>query len=51
MNQTKDTDFSILQNTQNTQGLNKKYHNGEFSDPANYDPEEEHPVTWANAKI
>ena len=31
--------------------LNKKYHNGEFSDPANYDPEEEHPVTWANAKI
>lgn len=31
--------------------LNKKYHNGEFADPANYDPEEEHPVTWATANI
>ena len=31
--------------------LNHKYHNGEFSDPANFDPEEEHPVTWATAKI
>jgi len=25
-----------------------KYHDGEFSDPAGYDPLEEHPVTWAN---
>jgi len=31
--------------------LNHKYHNGEFADPANFDPEEEHPVTWATANI
>ena len=31
--------------------LNTKYHNGEFTDPAGYDPEEEHPVTWATAKV
>ena len=31
--------------------LNEKYHNGEFSDPAGYDPEEEHPVTWATANV
>ena len=31
--------------------LNTKYHNGEFSDPANYDPLEEHPTTWSNVKL
>lgn len=31
--------------------MNEKYHNGEFSDPADYDPEADHPVTWANAVI
>ena len=29
--------------------LNEKYHNGEFSDPADFDPQEDHPVTWATA--
>jgi len=31
--------------------LNAKYHNGEFADPANFDPEADHPVTWANVKL
>ena len=31
--------------------LNEKYHDGEFSDPAAYDPEAEHPTTWANVKF
>ena len=31
--------------------INAKYHDGEFSDPANYDPEAEHPVTWSNVKL
>ena len=31
--------------------LNEKYHNGEFDDPANFDPEADHPTTWANATI
>ena len=31
--------------------LNEKYHDGEFSDPANYDPQDEHPVTWSNVKL
>ena len=31
--------------------LNEKYHDGEFADPANFDPEEDHPVTWSNVKL
>ena len=31
--------------------LNTKYHDGEFSDPAGFDPLEEHKVTWSNVKI
>ena len=31
--------------------FNAKYHNGEFSDPALFDPEADHPVTWANVKL
>lgn len=31
--------------------LNAKYHDGEFSDPAGFDPEADHPVTWATATI
>ena len=31
--------------------LDSKYHNGEFSDPAQYDPLEEHPTTWSNVKL
>ena len=31
--------------------LNEKYHDGEFSDPALYDPEADHPTTWSNVKI
>lgn len=31
--------------------LTTKYHNGEFADPANFDPEADHPVTWANVKL
>jgi len=31
--------------------LNQKYHNGEFSDPADFDPEADHPTTWENAVI
>lgn len=28
--------------------LNAKYHDGEFSDPAGFDPQADHPTTWAN---
>ena len=31
--------------------LNEKYSDGEFSDPANFDPQEEHKTTWATVKI
>lgn len=31
--------------------FNKKYHDGEFSDPAEYDPYEEHKVTWATVDL
>ena len=31
--------------------MNSKYHDGEFSDPALYDPEAAHPTTWSNVKI
>ena len=31
--------------------MNTKYHNGEFSDPANFDPTADHPVTWSNVKL
>ena len=31
--------------------LNEKYHDGEFSDPANFDPLDEHKVTWATVKL
>ena len=33
------------------EALNEKYHDGEFSDPAGFDPEADHPVTWATANI
>merc|ERR1719515_587053 len=33
------------------EALNEKYHDGEFDDPANFDPEADHPVTWATANI
>jgi hypothetical protein len=28
-----------------------KYHNGEFADPAEFDPTAAHPTTWSNIKI
>jgi hypothetical protein len=31
--------------------LNAKYHNGEFTDLATFDPEDAHPTTWATAKF
>ena len=31
--------------------FNAKYHDGEFSDPANYDPEDEHKPTWATITV
>ena len=31
--------------------LNTKYHNGEFSDPANFDPTADHPPTWSSVKF
>jgi hypothetical protein len=31
--------------------LNAKYHNGEFVDPATFDPNDPHPTTWSNAKF
>jgi hypothetical protein len=31
--------------------MNEKYHNGEFSDPADFDPEADHPTTWATAEV
>merc|ERR1711865_1142906 len=31
--------------------MNAKYHNGEFADPASFDPEADHPVTWSNVKL
>ena len=31
--------------------LNTKYHNGEFQDPANFDPVADHPVTWSNVVL
>ena len=31
--------------------MNAKYHDGEFSDPALYDPLEDHPTTWSNVKL
>jgi len=31
--------------------LNAKYHNGEFEDPANEDPENPPPPSWATANI
>ena len=31
--------------------LNAKYHDGEFSDPAGFDPQEEHKTTWATVKL
>ena len=44
-----DNFIRVAKNAQNA--LNEKYHNGEFSDPADYDPEADHPVTWATAVI
>ena len=31
--------------------LSEKYHDGEFSDPALYDPEADHPTTWSNVNL
>ena len=31
--------------------FNAKYHNGEFSDPANFDPYAKHPATWDAVKF
>tara|TARA_B110000902_G_C14033902_1_gene485170 strand:+ start:34 stop:558 length:525 start_codon:yes stop_codon:yes gene_type:complete len=31
--------------------LNAKYHDGEFSDPANHDPTDDHPTTWSSARF
>ena len=31
--------------------INAKYHDGEFSDPAGFDPQEEHKTTWSNVKL
>ena len=31
--------------------FNAKYHNGEFSDPADFDPYAKHPATWAGVKF
>ena len=31
--------------------LNDKYHDGEFSDPALFDPTEDHPVTWSSVRL
>ena len=31
--------------------FNAKYHDGEFSDPAGFDPQEEHKTTWSNVKF
>jgi hypothetical protein len=31
--------------------INAKYHNGEFSDPALFDPVDDHPTTWSSAKF
>ena len=31
--------------------FNAKYHNGEFADPANFDPYADHPTTWDAVKF
>ena len=31
--------------------LNAKYHDGEFADPAGYDPRNPDEVTWSNASV
>ena len=31
--------------------FNAKYHDGEFDDPAGFDPQEEHKTTWSNVKL
>ena len=31
--------------------LNEKYHDGEFQDPAKFDPVADHPVTWSNVRL
>ena len=31
--------------------LNDKYHDGEFADPASFDPTADHPTTWSNVKL
>ena len=53
------TNISNLKNVQNfirvgttvVGQLNEKYHDGEFSDPAGYDPRNPAEVTWATADI
>jgi hypothetical protein len=53
------TNISNLKNVQNfirvgktvVGELNEKYHDGEFSDPAGYDPRNPAEVTWATADI
>lgn len=43
-------DFLTVCNEART-ALNEKYDDGEFQDPANYDPQEDHPVTWSTVKL
>ena len=31
--------------------LNTKYHDGEFKDPAMFDPTDDHPTTWSSARF
>ena len=33
------------------EAFHEKYHNGEFEDPADFDPEADHDVTWSNVEI
>ena len=44
-----DNFIRVAKNAQSA--LNEKYHQGEFDDPIDYDPEADHPTTWANAEI
>jgi hypothetical protein len=42
--------FIIVANAVRT-AINTKYHNGEFVDPINFDPTEDHPATWSSVKF
>ncbi len=51
--------FTNLQHVENfiqvakeaVKNFNSKYHNGEFSDPADFDPEAKHVNTWSNVEV